>query len=276
MIETRLSEYFEAQSHDVPQPEDRLSAVVRRGRRRRILRGAGVTISVAATLVVATIGSGWIFGAEPAVAASPFSGNELAVIHEAPMVLQGKLGPQPRNEPSGVDLSFTPINEPTRNDLAAIEELIRSNRYTDPVVVALGRIEAFETNVYALHDVDQTTGRGHTSIVGIGPDYPSFTSHSGRTEDPQWAFSANRSPDGEGRIAMRVPDFASWQYIQVEVGGEASWQRPSDGFIWLPFDFEPTQVVTVTGHHPETGEVLLKHVLDPIDDEPEEAGIDVP
>lgn len=68
---------------------------------------------------------------------------------------------------------------------------------------------------------------------------------------------------------MRIPEFASWQYMQVHVGGEVSWQRPSDGFVWIPYSAQPNDTVTVTGHALDTGAAHLGYIVDPPVDEEE-------
>lgn len=266
MIETRLREYLETQYEAVPDPEDRLPVIVRNARRRILAKRTGFALSGAAAVLLVVIGFGWLLGADRAVAASPFSGIELAVIHEAPLILQGKLGPQPQVEPAGLDMTYAAIEAPTDNDLAAMEELIQQSGYTDPVVVALGRIEAFDTNVYALHDVDPVTRRGRSLVLGVGPDYPSFEATSGPTEEEQWGPGSSRDPDGDGRVFLRVPEYASWQYAQLNVDGNISWQRPSDGFIWIPFEADLDSIITLTAHDPTTGKVLLEFSLERLSD----------
>lgn len=260
MIEDRLHTYFEAQYEATPAPEDRLSDLRRIGRQRwaarRIIVGAGV-----AALVSLVVGAGWLLRPDRAMAASPFSGLELPVISAAPLILQGELGPQPRSAPSGTDLTFQPIGEPTANDLAAIGEIVRVEGYSDPVVVALGRIDVFDTNVYALHQVDPATGIGESQVVAVGPDYPSFVSIGGPSENDQWGPSSSRGQDGDGIAFLRIPEYATWQYAQLEVDGEAFWQRPSDGFIWMPFHGDSDSTITLTARDPDTGESLLQHTI---------------
>lgn len=266
MDETRLDEYLTAQYEALPAPENRMPVVVRKGQRRGSLKQAGLALAGAVAVVM--VGIGWValLGHDRAVAASPFSGRELEVIHETPVILQGELGPQPQVEPPGVNLTYSPIDEPTDNDLAAIEEVIQQNGYTDPVVVALGRIEAFDTNVYAIHNVDPVTRRGHSSVLGVGPDYPSFQAESGPTEEERWGPGATRGPDGDGRVFLRIPDYATWQYGQLNVDGEISWQRPSDGFIWIPFEANLDSAITLTAHDLTTGNVHLEFTLERISD----------
>lgn len=265
MLETRLRDYLEAQHETAPQPEDSLSEVMRLGRRRRLWKRTGTAILGAAAALLMVLGSASIFNAAPSVAASPMTGAELPVINEAPVILQGELGPAPQIEPAGTDLTFAPIDEPTANDLAAIDETIQIEGYTDPTVVSLGSIDEFQTNVYVIHDVEPETGNGQSSLVAIGPDYPQFVSVSGPTQNTQWGPSSSRNPDGDGFVAMRVPEDASWGYIQIEIDGATTWQRPSDGFIWVPYNAQPGETIVVTGRDPSNGDIHLETTIDPID-----------
>lgn len=263
MIEDRLRDYFETQYEAAPAPENRLFQVTGQARRRRYAKRTIFGLAAATVALVLVVGSAWLFQSEPAVAASPFSGTELAVVNESPLILQGQLGPQPETAPDGADLTFTPIEEPTANDLAAIDEVMRIEGYIDPTVVALGRVEVFETNVYAIHQVDPETGRGQSQVVAVGPDYPSFISVSGPFESEQtgWGPSASRDPNGNGHLFLRIPGYATWQYARLDIDGEVFWQRPSDGFIWMPFQAEPDSTITLTAHDPNTGDTLLRTTL---------------
>ncbi|MGH8926166.1 MAG: hypothetical protein ACRDWA_16275 [Acidimicrobiia bacterium] len=261
VIEDRLREYFEVQYEATPAPENRLHVVARNGRRRLFVRRSLVGVAGVAALLVLVIGSGWFLRVDQAMAASPFSGMELPVVNEAPLILKGELGPGPEVAPSGSDLTFVPIDKPTANDLAAIQEIIQSRGYTDPVVVALGRIESFDTNVYALHQIDQGTGRGQSQVLAVGPDYRSFVSVSGPSENEQWGPSSSQSQDGSGFAFLRIPEYATWQYTQLDVDGEVFWQRASDGFIWMPFQANLDSAVILTAHDPATGEALLRHIV---------------
>ena len=56
-LERRLREQFDAAGQQLPEPDDRLDRVVRRGRRRRALTNA--TVGLAAVVVVMGAGAGW-------------------------------------------------------------------------------------------------------------------------------------------------------------------------------------------------------------------------
>ncbi len=257
-LETRLRDNLEAQRDAVPGRTDTITTVIRDGRRRLIWRRTGAAIAGVAALALVTVGTTVVLRSAPAVAASPLTGVELAIINESPVVLRGELGPEPETFPTGVDLTFTPIDKPTADDLDVLDQVIRQESYESPVVVALGEIAAFDTRVYLIHDIDPETRSGNSSVVAIGPDYPSFTSHHGPTNQGTWGLTSSRGLDGDGHVVMRVPDLAS--YVQVEVNGSVSWQRPSDGFFWIPFNADPDQPVTVTGHDP-TGRVFLNSTI---------------
>jgi hypothetical protein len=266
VLETRIRQYLEAQHDSAPHPEDRLTQTMRRGRHRLIRKRIGVALTAVAAIVLVVVVSGRVF-TEPAMAVSPFTGDELTVINDTPIVLRGELGPEPQIDPPGTDLTFQPIDEPTTNDLAAIEETTRTEGFTDPVVVALGRIEEFETNVYVIRDAADT-GSGNSSVIAVGPDYPSYVGFGGPTEDEQWGPSGGWDPvTGKGAVHMRVPDYATWQYIQIDVDGEVFWQRPSDTFIWIPYVAKGEHTVRVTGHDPTNGDVRLDVTFeDPVED----------
>lgn len=257
-LETRLRNNLEAQRNAVPGKTDTIATVIRDGHRRLIWRRAGTAIAGVAALALVAVGTTVAFRSTPAVAASPLTGVELTIINESPLVLQGELGPEPESSPTGVDLTFTPIDKPTADDLDALDQIIRQESYESPVIVALGEIAAFETRIYLVHDIDPETRNGNSSVVAIGPDYPSFTSHHGPTNQGTWGLTSSRGLDGDGHVVMRVPEFGS--YVQVEVNGSISWQRPSDEFFWIPFNADPDQPVTVTGHD-TTGRVLLNRLI---------------
>ena len=258
-LETRLHDYLVSQANAVPPMPDKLDVITARGHRRIVWRRTVVGLATATALVMLVTASVVIFAADSAqVAASPLTGQDLTMIHDDPVVLRGQLGPEPETQPVGIDLTFSPIDTPTANDLEAIDQVIEQEQYTSPIVVALGEITAARTHVYVIHDLDPDTRTGRSTVVAVGPDYPEFHAVGGSTERGTWEMSANRDPEGNGWVAMRVHDFAS--YVQVDAAGSISWQRPSDGFIWIPFTAPLDEPVVVTGHDP-TGRTYLEQTL---------------
>lgn len=227
-----------------------------RNRRRRRL---AVATGVVATTVVVVFSLFRTTPADVTVAASPATGQDLTVIHEKPTVLRGAPATQDSNSPAvpdGTDLSFTPIDEPTPNDLEAIDTVVDQEAYVSPVVVALGTIDAFDTNVYLIHD-SGPDALDRSTIVAIGPGYPAFVSHTEPT-DGWLERTGGRSIDGSGQFTMRVPDDAL--YVQVDTGESTFWQRPSDSFVWIPFTADPGQDVVVTGLR-ENGPMFAPFVM---------------
>ncbi len=194
-----------------------------------------------------------------ATANSPFTGQELGVVQESPLVLRGQLGPAPMQTPAGIDLTFRPVRELSEAQIEALREVIDTESYRDPVVIAAGEVRAFETTVLLIHDVDPETRTSRSSLVAIGPDNPVVVSHQWPTRSDAWALSGSRGLDGNGHIATGVAQSIS--YVQLDIDGSISWQRPSDGFVWIPYTTEPDQPVTVTGHD-HTGRVLFTHTIE--------------
>lgn len=257
-LEARLHDYVVSQAEAVPPLPDALGRVTARGRRRVMWRRTGMALASVAVVVLATA-TVVVFASGPApVVASPLTGQELALIHENPPVLRGELGPEPETPPEGVDLTFAPIDAPTGDDLAAIDQLIEDEGYTSPTVVALGEITAAQTHVYVLHDLDPDTHAGRSTVVAIGPDYPEYQARSGPTAGGIWQTSSSRDRDGHGWVAMRASDVVS--YVEVDAAGSFSWQRPSDGFIWIPFDAPLDETVTVTGYDASSRAVLRQSI----------------
>ena len=258
-LETRIRRSLQDERDSVPPHIDGLAEVVAQGHRRMRWRHSVVTIAGVAALVVAVVAATVVFNNPVAVAASPITGTELPVTHVNPIVLQAHLGPEPEVLPEGTDLTFAPIDEPTQNDLEAISQIIESEQYQSPITVALGSIESAQTHVYVIHDVDPETRSGRSTVLAVGPDFPEFQAESGPTEQGSWGLTSSRELNGDGSIALKVPDFVS--YFQVEVNGTVSWQRPADGFIWLPFTAQPGADVLITGHD-TTGRVYLRQTLE--------------
>lgn len=258
-LETRIRRSLQAQRDAVPAKIDSLPDILGRERRHLRWRQGVMAFAGAAALIVAVVATAVVLRNPAAMAASPITGEELTITHQSPTVLQAHLGPEPDAVPEGVDLTFTPIDKPTEADLEAINQVIDQEQYLSPVTVSLGEIEQAQTHVYVIHDVDPETRSGQSTVITVGPDYPSFKSYSGPTERGAWGFSAGRGLDGDGRIALGVPDFVS--YFQVDVNGSMSWQRPADGFIWFPFTAQPGDDVLVTGHD-STGRVYLRQTIE--------------
>lgn len=265
MLETRLREYLQSQYESAPLPENRLSESMLGGRRRHIRKRTLRAVVGGAAVVLMLLGSVSVLTFAPSVAASPLTGVELRVINQTPLILQGELGPEPEIPPPGTDLSFVPVEEPTADDLAAINAVLADGGYSDPVVVSLGRIEQFDTNVYVIHYIDPGTGIGLSSVVAVGPGYPNFVPSSGPTELAWWSLASGLGPDGDGWVTMRIPENSSWGYMRIDMNDMTAWQRPSDGFFWLPVQAEAGKTVRVTGRHLTTGEVHFERTLDPFD-----------
>jgi len=269
-LETRIRRSLEAQRDAVPARIEALSHILDRGRRRLRWRRGAIAFAGSAALGAAVVATAVVLNNPAAVAVSPITGDELTISHESPTLLQAHLAPEPDERPEGADLTFTPVGDATDADLDAIDQIIELEQYESPVTVSLGAIESAQTHVYVIHDVDPETRSGRSTVIAVGPDYPSFVAHSGPTEHASWAFSAGRQLNGDGWIAMGVPDFAS--YFQIDVNGTKGWQRPADGFIWIPFTARPDDDVVVTGHD-STGRIYLRHTLEasPITDTVEQA-----
>ena len=261
-LETPLRDYLEGQRDAVPSNPGSLTDVMARGRR-RLTRRRTITASAGAlALVAATVAGTVIFSGHQATAMSPLTGTELTVLSNDPVILQGQLAPQPAQMPQGTDLTFTPITRPTADDLAALELVITSESYTDPIIVALGEIQAFDLHVYAIHDLDPETHSGRSVLVAIGPDYPpELHWYGGPTERAKWGPSGNWAPDhGAGEIIMRLPDTAS--YAVVEVNDSVMWQRPSDGFVWIPYSSIDPPTRFVQAAYDATGRELFRNEED--------------
>jgi hypothetical protein len=256
-LETRLRDCLRARRDAVPARSDAYGQVVRAGRRHQVWRRTRLGVVGAAALTAAVVVPALFISSPAAVAVSPITGRELPVLSKNPMVLLGQLGPAPDVSPGGVDLTPVPIEEPEDGDLAAVAEVVDQEGYTAPVTVALGEIEAVDTRVFVVHDVDPATRSGRSTVVAIGPTR--VVAYSGSTEQGTWGMGGGRSLDGDGWVAMRVPDFAS--YVQVDVDGTIVWQRPADGFILLPFTARSDQDVVVTGHD-HSGRVFLRKTLE--------------
>lgn len=262
-IDQRLTETLIAQRDAVPEFSGVLQAVEQRGLRRIVLRrtsiatGAALVLAFAMTATIALTG-------QPAMATSPATGDSLVVLNTSPTVLRSVPGGMPANPqapaPTGTDLSFAPIGEPSTNDLEAIGTVIEMEGFTDPVVVAIGSIEAFDTRVYMIHDTG-IDSINITSAVVVDPSFPNFVSYNGPTSMQEWGPSGSRNPDGSGWVTVRVPTDAV--YVQMSIGGESSYQFPSDGFVWMPFEAAPDQEIAVIGYTLD-GEVFAVMTIDAI------------
>lgn len=207
------------------------------------------------------VGSIVVVGNPIRVAASPITGIELTVLASTPLVLAAEPGEAPDPLPAGRDSTFESLtDEPSSDDIDQINEIISVNGMSNPATEALGTIPDTTLRAYLVHDVDET-GAGESSLIVVGFHDPSAVVHTDQTDKGSWAFSASRGIDGNGWTTMRVPN--PYSHIQIEVDCVPFWQRPADGFVWIPLEASPDVEVLVAGHD-ATGRVMLKRVLEPI------------
>jgi hypothetical protein len=229
----QLTQTLQAQRDTIPPFDGTLNRVEERGGRRLRFRRTGFVSAVALGLAAVVFAGSAVVG-QPATALSPATGDSLVVISETPTILRSvpEMVDVSASLGDATDLNFSEIDKPEGNDLAAVQEIIDIDQYTDPVVVAIGSIDEFSTRIYMVHGTTPD-GTHMTSVVAVDPSYPSSIAQSGPTGTEVWGPSVSRSLDGSGHAFMRVATEAS--YATLTIGETTSFQSPSDGFVWMPF-----------------------------------------
>jgi hypothetical protein len=219
-FESRIRRHLQSKLDSVPAATGDLGGVLARGRRRPVSYRVAQTAAVAAAIVLAVASTALVVKSlsnDPKLVVSPINGEELPVISEDPLVLQGQPGPGQEQTPVGTEVRLDSIDALVGDDAGEAATLRTANETGDPIV-AVGDVSGWR--VFAIHsptlEVLITDASGQFVLsVSSGPG-------SGLVVGAE---------DGDFVVARTDPGV---EMVTLVIGDETFWQRPVEGIAVIP------------------------------------------